>query len=90
MSGENLSIEIKYMRRKTLALMVTHEGKVLIKAPNRTSERYIMDFVESKKSWISKKLAHASQSQTSLDTLNLQQIDIPKQKKTAKQLVFEK
>ncbi|MBC7471891.1 MAG: M48 family metallopeptidase [candidate division SR1 bacterium] len=78
------------MTRRTLALMITSKGKVLVKAPKNTPEKYIISFVESKSSWIQKKIANFSQSQESLINLELENLDIVKQKKIAKNLVSEK
>lgn len=38
--------------RKTVALQVTPEGKVLVRAPRDISEDYIQRFVQSKQDWI--------------------------------------
>lgn len=89
METDKLKVEIIYAKRKTMALMVTREGKVLVKAPNRTPEKYITDFVESKIAWISKKVSHVSNSQTLIKDLNLEQIDKQKQKKESKKIVSE-
>jgi predicted metal-dependent hydrolase len=85
-----MKIEIKYMKRKTLSLLVTHEGGILIKVPKNTSEKYITDFIQSKSTWIKKKIANVNSSQKLLEGLNLDNLDIPNQKKIAKTMVFEK
>jgi hypothetical protein len=84
-----MKIDIQYMKRKTLALMVTRDGKVLVKAPNRTPEKYITDFVQSKMAWISKKVSHVSNSQNLIKDLNLEEIDKQKQKKESKRIISE-
>ena len=43
--------------RRTLALQITPEGAVLVRAPARLPEREIRTFVESKRSWIEKHLS---------------------------------
>lgn len=78
------------MKRKTLSLMVTSDGKVLVKAPKNTPEKYIVGFVESKSIWIHKKIAYVSESQNSLNHLKLENLDTVKQKKIAKVLICEK
>jgi predicted metal-dependent hydrolase len=90
MITEKLKVEIQYMPRRTLSLLVTHEGRVLVKAPKRTPEKYVLDFVNSKSSWIQKKLAQVSNSQKSVEGLELENLDILKQKKLAKLLFIEK
>jgi predicted metal-dependent hydrolase len=85
-----MKIEIQYMKRRTLALMVTHEGRVLVKAPSRTPEKYVLDFVKLKSSWIQRKIDQANQSQLSVHGLELENLDIAKQKKIAKTIVLEK
>lgn len=38
--------------RKTLSIQITHDGTVLIRAPQRLSEERIRSFVEEKQGWI--------------------------------------
>jgi predicted metal-dependent hydrolase len=90
MNIDDLDIEIRYMKRRTISLMISYEGKVLIKAPNRTPEKYILDFVASKQTWIEKKLHHTALSHDLLSALEIQNLDPIKQKKIAKQLVLDK
>jgi predicted metal-dependent hydrolase len=90
MEINKLRVEIQYMKRRTLSLTVTHEGRLLVKAPIRTPEKYVLDFVQSKSSWIQRKIAQASQSQQSVEGLDLENLDILKQKKLAKLMVVEK
>jgi predicted metal-dependent hydrolase len=78
------------MRRKTLSLMVTNDGIVLIKAPLRTPEKYILDFVNLKKAWINKKIEQSHTSKESLQGLDLENLDIVNQKKIAKAQVSQK
>jgi hypothetical protein len=44
-------------RRKTLALFVTREGKVVVRAPLRLPASAILAFVELKSAWVESKLA---------------------------------
>jgi predicted metal-dependent hydrolase len=41
-------------KRKTVAIIVEHDGKVTVRAPMRLAERHIQDFVESHAEWIAK------------------------------------
>ncbi len=43
---------VRSPRRKTLAIMITPEGKVVARAPQHMPEKYIREFVEQKKSQI--------------------------------------
>lgn len=44
--------EIKYSKRKTLAIEVKAGGKVLVRAPKGSSQAQIERFVQAKKAWI--------------------------------------
>lgn len=48
-------------RRKTIAILVQHDGKVIVRAPLRAPERLINAFIESKSGWIEAKKAVALQ-----------------------------
>ena len=43
--------------RKTLALEVSREGEVIVRAPNRARERDIERFIEAHEEWLEKDLA---------------------------------
>ena len=40
--------------RKTVAIQITPEGELVVRAPRRLSDKAIRDFVESKRGWIEK------------------------------------
>jgi predicted metal-dependent hydrolase len=46
-------------RRKSIALIVQRDGSVIVRAPLRTSEKLIRDFVESKAEWVIEKQEQA-------------------------------
>ncbi|GAB4494092.1 MAG: SprT family zinc-dependent metalloprotease [Anaerolineales bacterium] len=48
-------------KRKTIAILVQRDGKVIVRAPLKASERQIRQFVESKTRWILEKKAQAQQ-----------------------------
>jgi len=48
--------EIIRTRRKTIALIVQRDGKVIVRAPLLTSQRQIMNFVHEKSDWITETL----------------------------------
>ncbi len=49
-----MDFEIRYSRRKTLAIEITRGAKVLVRAPYRTSVKDINRFVEEHTVWIAK------------------------------------
>ncbi len=46
-------------RRRTVALIVQADGSLVVRAPLRTPEKFIREFVESKSAWIRRKQAQA-------------------------------
>lgn len=53
-----IPIELRRAKRKTLAVTVTQEGGLLIKAPVRMPEREIECFLEQRRYWIYKQTKH--------------------------------
>lgn len=53
-----ISYEIIRSRRKTLALQIDREGKVLVRAPLRYPASEIVKFVERHEAWIEKRLVN--------------------------------
>ncbi len=49
-----IDYKIVYSSRKTLAVEVTKNAEVIVRAPNRTSKAVIVAFVEKHASWIEK------------------------------------
>jgi hypothetical protein len=49
-------------KRKTIALVVTRDGRLLVRAPQRASLQLIEGFVQQKAAWISEKQRQALQS----------------------------
>ena len=54
--------EIIYSRRRTAAIQVTSEGKVLVRAPFRCSRAFIDSFLFQKEDWVLKHLEQAEQN----------------------------
>jgi hypothetical protein len=52
-------------KRKTLALIVQPNGSIIVRAPLRTSEDAIREFVEKNRQWIEKNQAKARSTHTS-------------------------
>jgi len=53
-------------KRKTIAILVQRDGKVIVRAPLKAPERLIKAFIESKSAWIKEKRALALQRQVAL------------------------
>lgn len=49
--------EIKYSKRKTVAIYITLDGKVEVRCPKRTRKSDIEEFIIKKQKWIEKKLS---------------------------------
>ena len=50
--SEQYNIQIVKSRRKTISLQLKPDGAILVKAPNRVSNRYIREFIASHQGWI--------------------------------------
>ncbi len=48
-------------RRKTIAIIIHHDGKVFVRAPIKAPQRLILAFVDSKSDWINEKKKQALQ-----------------------------
>ena len=55
-----------YSKRKTLSLQVTHDGEILVRAPEGTGKDYIEEFVRDHKAWIEKAMARVADKKYSL------------------------
>lgn len=69
MSG-SFSYQIKFQKRKTLAVYVLEDGKVEVRAPSGLSQKHIVRFVEEKSAWIEKtraRQAHKHRWQTLIE-----------------------
>ena len=64
--NEQYRIQIIKSRRKTISLQIRPDGTILVKAPNRVSNRYIREFIASHQSWIDKQLKKMEQVQKAL------------------------
>lgn len=59
-------------RRKTIALMFNSEGKLVVRAPLRASERSIKAFIEEKSAWIYKKQAEISERNSRYQSVSVE------------------
>ena len=55
--------EIIYSRRRTAAIQVTSDGKVLVRAPFRCPRSFIDSFLLQKEDWVLKHLEQAGKKQ---------------------------
>jgi len=57
MSMENIKIDnIIRTKRRTIALVVTQDARLIVRAPMKTPESYITDVVRQKERWVRKKI----------------------------------
>ena len=68
-----ISYEVIRSRRRTLALQVTREGKVLVRAPLRYPVQEIAAFVQRHETWLEKKLLEVKNHQSLLPTPSLEE-----------------
>ena len=52
-----IDYEIKYSKRKTVAIYITQDAKVEVRCPYRAKKSYIEEFLVQKENWINKKLS---------------------------------
>lgn len=57
----NLPYELVRSDRRTLAIQITRDARVVVRAPHRTPQKYIEAFVASRADWISEHLARQRQ-----------------------------
>lgn len=57
MEGMNLSYTVERSTRKTISMILTREGKIVVRAPCGLSERQIDGFVRKHAAWAERKLA---------------------------------
>ena len=53
--------EIIYSNRKTIAIQVTRDGRVLVRSPRHCTRSYIDTFVSKNEDWVLKHLARAKE-----------------------------
>ena len=82
------SYRIIYSSRKTLALEVTKYLEIIVRAPNRVSQKVIEDFVKRHEGWIEKATNRVKQKIENEVTLTLEQE--AKLKALAKEILPEK
>lgn len=71
----NRSYRLIRSSRKTLALEVSRDGEIIVRAPNRTSLRRIEEFVESHARWIEGALARQEERRSKHPPLSSEEIE---------------
>ncbi len=51
-SGDEMKINVKYSKRKTLSLEITRDAEVLVRAPLKISKKRIEEFVKAHEEWL--------------------------------------
>lgn len=64
--------EIVHSRRKTIALIVQPNGKVIVRAPLHTSQRIILEFVKTKSNWLEETLTRVKKKQITNPSLRFE------------------
>ncbi len=64
-----LNVELLRSRRKTLALEIAKDGRILVRAPLRCPEREIRAFVEKSRPWLERKLAERERQRAEAQSL---------------------
>ena len=72
-----MDFEYKIIRskRKTIALTISKSCEVIVRAPNRTSKKYIEDFVAKHKLWIEKNLQEQQEKLSNIKALSQEKIE---------------
>lgn len=60
---DGIDIELRRSRRKTISLEITREAQIIVRAPLRMPTAAIRQFVDSKRTWIERRLAEARERQ---------------------------
>jgi predicted metal-dependent hydrolase len=55
-SGETISFDIKYKRRKSVAIHIDPYGKIEVQAPREMKEEYVLQTIEQKWDWVIEKV----------------------------------
>ncbi len=86
--GDDMKITVKYSKRKTLSLEITRDATVLVRAPLKTSQKRIEEFVKSHEEWLIshlKKRIKANESHPEPTDAELDEL-----KRTAKEIIPKK
>ena len=80
-----MEIKVKYSKRKTLALEITRDAQVLVRAPIGTSKKRIDEFTKSHWEWL---ISHLEKRKNSIKSRpKLSEDDLEKLKTLAKEII---
>ena len=80
-----MEIKVKYSKRKTLALEITRDAQVLVRAPIGTSKKRIDEFTKSHWEWL---ISHLEKRKNSIKSRpELSEDDLEKLKTLAKEII---
>jgi len=68
----NITFQVVRSSRKTIAIQISREGTVMVRAPRRCSQADIDTFVREKQEWIQKQLALCSQMEAGKELRRVQ------------------
>ncbi len=86
MTGSEFDFEytVKRSERRSSAIQITDDGKVLVRVPRFTTDRAVRDLLRAKRSWIEKHLAKIRESRSILEGRFFEEKDLAELKKRAK------
>ena len=61
MTEHPFDYEIIYSSRRTIAVQVTRDGKIIVRSPQGCSRPFIRNFVSRNEDWVRKHLARATE-----------------------------
>lgn len=90
MAPEQISYEIRRSHRKTVAITVTRDAQVVVRAPLRLPQRTIESFVQQHAVWIEKHLAQQRETAENAALHRLSEADECVLRKTAARILPER
>lgn len=86
-----LTYIIQKSSRRSLAVSITKDCKILVKAPYGIPEYYVQDFLKSKKNWIVKHVEKQQQQNDKVETLGaFSETELREMKKQARKVIPER
>lgn len=86
-------VEIKRSARRTMSVEISHDGRVIVRAPRRLSEKRIYEFLDDRADWIAGHIEKIKRRNVRHDEViqeiksrfgNLTEADLPRIKKAAR------
>lgn len=85
-----MKYEVIRGNRKTIALQITRDGKLVVRAPQRCSQKTIEAFVESQTDWIEKTLRKVERKRENAAQYAIPECEKPRYAEIAKKLLPQK